>query len=72
MEKCFLHYFFLPPTLRLSTTSARSQNPPDADMLQPKQVGASTQNKGVLQIGAYCWSFPIRLIMHGMNIKQYV
>jgi hypothetical protein len=42
---------------------------PDDGMLLPKYVEASTQNKGVLQISAYCLSFLISLITHGMNIK---
>jgi hypothetical protein len=33
-----------------------------ACVLLPKHIGASTQNKGVVQISAYFWSFLLRLI----------
>jgi hypothetical protein len=55
--------------VQLPSNSEGSKNLPDDSRLLPKHVGASIYNKGVVQINAYCWSFLLRLIMHGTNFK---
>jgi hypothetical protein len=55
-----------------SRNSEGSKKLPDDGRLLPKHVGAGIKNKVVVQISAYCWSFLLRLIMHGTNIKYIV
>jgi hypothetical protein len=66
-----IYFRYTTHSICISSNSEGSKKLPDDGRLLPKHVGASTQNKGVLQISAYCWSFLIRLIMHGINIKLF-
>jgi hypothetical protein len=47
----------------ISSNSEGSKKIPDDGRLLLKHVGASIQNKGVVEISAYFWSFPLCLIM---------
>jgi hypothetical protein len=56
----------------ISRNSERSKKLHDDGRLLPKHVGTSIQNKGLVQINEYCWSFLLRLIMHGTKLNYGV
>jgi hypothetical protein len=52
-----LYFRYTIHSIHTSSNLGGSKTLPDDGRLVPKDVGANTQNKGVIQISAYCWFF---------------
>jgi hypothetical protein len=64
MNLSVIYFRYTTHPICISSNSEGYKKLPDEGRLLPKHVEANTQNKGVVQISAYCWYFLLRLIKH--------